>query len=144
MRFPVSGSKWSNGRNEKVIYNFERADRVPFIYTSEPSLEFSDRIVNIYMTNVVDAYNRTYEEQRLMFSWRREPFSISEWVELSLSIWALQKQAADAVKQADAAKSEAKEVREENQRLEEIQTSDKEAGEALSRRIGQWIKKYLP
>lgn len=57
---------------------------------------------------------------------------------------ALQKQAADAVKQADAAKSEAKEVREENQRLEEIQTSDKEAGEALSRRIGQWLKKYLP
>lgn len=57
---------------------------------------------------------------------------------------ALQKQASDAVKQADAAKNEAKEVREENQRLEEIQTSDKEAGEALSRRIGQWIKKYLP
>lgn len=57
---------------------------------------------------------------------------------------ALQKQASDAIKQADAAKSEAKEVREENQRLEEIQSSDKEAGEALSRRIGQWIKKYLP
>lgn len=95
MRFPVSGSKWSNGRNEKVIYNFERADRVPFIYTSEPSLEFSDRIVNIYMTNVVDAYNRTYENQRLMFSWRREPFSISEWVELSLSIWAFLKDCYD-------------------------------------------------
>ena len=57
---------------------------------------------------------------------------------------ALQKQASDAVKEATQAKNEAKSVREENQRLEEIQTSDKEAGEALSRRIGQWLKKYLP
>ena len=57
---------------------------------------------------------------------------------------ALQKQAKEAVDASNVAKQESADFRKENERLQGIQTSDAQAGEALSRRIGQWIKKYLP